>query len=133
MSQAAYWASWADANVIEQRLPRMAENIVTSLEDRHLEGCLGELKDAARSWTTRVSSPVLFWAELSRDKRPPLADSSELGEWQHGWQFHASSSSEHGRFYHGAHVRNVCPRLGTQPTMVDSDDDRPLLSMIHPV
>ena len=32
---------------------------------------------------------------------------------------------------HGAHVRNVCSRLGTQPTMVDSDDDRPLL--IHPV
>ena len=39
----------ADAlNVIEQRLPRVAENIVTSLEDRHLEGCLGELQDAAR-------------------------------------------------------------------------------------
>ena len=34
---------------------------------------------------------------------------------------------------HGAHVRNVCPRLGTQPTMVDSDDDRPLLRLIPPV
>ena len=50
MSQAAYWASWADAlNMIQQRLPRMAENIVTSLEDWHLEGCLGELQDATRS------------------------------------------------------------------------------------
>ena len=32
---------------------------------------------------------------------------------------------------HGAHVRNVCPRLGTQPTMVDSDEDRPLLSIVQ--
>ena len=96
MSQAAYWASWADAlNMIEQRLPRMAENIVTSLEDRHLEGCLGELQDAARSLDHQGFVTRPSWAELSRGKRPPLADSSELGEWQHGWQFHASSSSEH--------------------------------------
>ena len=31
---------------------------------------------------------------------------------------------------HMAHTcGNVCPRLGTQPTMVDSDDERPLLRM----
>ena len=37
MSQEACWASWADAlNMIEQRFPRMAENIVTSLEDGRL-------------------------------------------------------------------------------------------------
>ena len=91
MSQAAYWASWADAlHVIEQRLPRAAENIVTPLEDRHLEGCLGELQDAARSLDLQgfVTRPSL--AEFSRGKRPPFADSSEPGEWQHGWQFYAS-------------------------------------------
>ena len=27
--------------------------------------------------------------------RPPLVASFELGEWQHGWQFHASSPLEH--------------------------------------
>ena len=31
-----------------------------------------------------------------------------------------------------ADVRNVFPRLGTQSTMVDSDDDRPLLRAVSP-
>ena len=59
--QAAYWASWADAlNMIEQRLLRVAENIVTSLEDRHLEDVLVSCRTQADPWTTRVSSPVLL-------------------------------------------------------------------------
>ena len=64
--------------MIEQRLPRVAENIVTSLEDRHLEGCLGELQDAARSLDHQGFVTHPSWAELRRGKRPPLADSSEL-------------------------------------------------------
>ena len=83
MSQAAYWASRADAlHMIEQRLPRAAENIVTSLEDRRLQRYLGELQDAARPLDLQgfVTRPSL--AEFSRGKGPPLADSSEPGEWQ---------------------------------------------------
>ena len=34
------------------------------------------------------------WAELKDGLRPPQPVSSEPGEWQHGWQYHASSSLE---------------------------------------
>ena len=89
MSQAAYWASWADAlNMIHQRLPQLAEQFVTALSGVPLgEGCLGELQNAATSLDHQgfVNRPT--WTELRLGKRPPVADC--------GWQFHASSSSEH--------------------------------------
>ena len=57
---------------------------------RMSQACLGELQDAARPLDLQgfVTRPSL--AEFSRGKLPPLADSSEPDEWQHGWQFHAS-------------------------------------------
>ena len=35
------------------------------------------------------------WASLRDGARPPVVSSAEPGEWQHGWQHHASSASEH--------------------------------------
>ena len=35
------------------------------------------------------------WTQLKEGLRPPQPVSSELGEWQHGWQYHASSPLEH--------------------------------------
>ena len=35
------------------------------------------------------------WAQLRAGARPPLIPSAEPGEWQHGWQYHASSPLEH--------------------------------------
>ena len=97
MSQAAYWASWADAHfMIHQRLPQLAQQFVTALSGLPLgEGCLGELQNAAISLDHQgfVNRPT--WTELRLGKRPPEVDCTEPGEWSHGWQFHASSSSEH--------------------------------------
>ena len=41
------------------------------------------------SWTDQG------WHQLRMGARPPLVASSKPGEWQHGWQYHASSPLEH--------------------------------------
>ena len=35
------------------------------------------------------------WAALRDGARAPVVSSAEPGEWQHGWQYRASSASEH--------------------------------------
>ena len=96
MSQAAFWASWADAlHMLDQRLPRVTEQIVTALtEGVPGEGCLAELAAAASSLDRDgfVSRPS--WVELRSGVRP-MSYTAEPGEWPHGWQYYASSSSEH--------------------------------------
>ena len=42
------------------------------------------------------------WHQLRMGARPPLVASAEPGEWQHGWQYHASSPLEH-------HFRETVP------------------------
>ena len=58
-------------------------------------GCLEELLEA----TSRLDSHGFLsrpaWAELLAGKRPPPPSVREVGEWSHGWQYHASSASEH--------------------------------------
>ena len=95
-SPGAYWASWGDAlHMIQQRFPPVAEHVVASLSEHAAEDCLRELQEAASTLDREgfVSRPS--WPALQRGQRPPAADSSEPGEWQHGWQYHATSSSEH--------------------------------------
>ena len=35
------------------------------------------------------------WSQLQEGLRPPQQVSSDLGEWQHGWQYHAAFLLEH--------------------------------------
>ena len=96
MAPSAFWASWADAlPMIADRLPQVAAHVVGAVTNEEVPtGCLGEL---------RRSSPVRpGWVRaqirLGRSERrspTPVVSSAELGEWQHGWQYHASSASEH--------------------------------------
>ena len=58
-------------------------------------GSLGELQEAAQSLDRCGFVARPSWAALRGGARPPLCLNSEPGEWQHGWQFHASSISEH--------------------------------------
>ena len=97
MSHAAYWASWADSlQMIAQRLPTVAAQVLANLaDDQEAVGCLAELEEATRRLDHEgfVSRPG--WTDLRDGARPPQVQSSEPGEWQHGWQYHTSSSSEH--------------------------------------
>ena len=97
MAPSAYWASWADAlSMISGRLPGLAdsivENLVSGLVDR---GCLAELQSAADSLTRSGFVAQPGWRALRAGAVPPHPGTHEPGEWQHGWQYHASSSLEH--------------------------------------
>ena len=45
----------------------------------------------AQGWASRPT-----WADLAAGLRPPTPEptEAELGEWQHGWQYHASNAAE---------------------------------------
>ena len=81
MAPAAFWASWTNKVTVELT------------NGQNLDGCVHELAVAPEQLDRRgfVDRPV--WADLQREA--PVAVSVEPGEWQHGWQHHASSSSEH--------------------------------------
>ena len=93
ISPGAYWASWADAlHMIQQRLPPVAEHVVGSLSEHAAEDCLRELQEAASELDRDGFVNRLSWSALQGGQHPPFGNS---GEWQHGWQYHASSSFEH--------------------------------------
>ena len=94
IAPAAYWASWADAlPMIQGRVPQIA-GLVVQLLDQDATGCLGELQQATATldWSGFVGTPN--WRSLSARARPPPMSQAEPGEWQHGWQYYASSSLE---------------------------------------
>ena len=82
--------------MISSRLPGLAdsivENLVSGLVDR---GCLAELQSAADSLTRSGFVAQPGWRALRAGALPPHPGTHEPGEWQHGWQYHASSSLEH--------------------------------------
>ena len=90
---AAYWASWADAlPMVEGYLPQVAQVVTAQLEEvDEAVGCLGELQRATRvldfgGFVSRMA--------LRAGCRQPPSPTFEFGEWQHGWQYHSSSSLE---------------------------------------
>ena len=96
MAPAAYWASWADAMpMLEQRLPQIMADIMSQVAEPIATGCLGELQASAARLDREGFVGRPSWSDLRRGARPQDQQSAEPGEWQHGWQYHASSSSEH--------------------------------------
>ena len=96
MAHAAYWASWADAlHMIAGRLPEVATRVVDEInEGEDLEGCLAEVSAAADQLDRQGFVGRPSWTDLKEGARPPVPVSHEPGEWEHGWQHHASSASE---------------------------------------
>ena len=81
--------------MLSQRLPDVTEHIMGTLaEEGGGESCLTELCTASRR-LDRCGFARPEWAELKDGLRPPPLATVELGEWQHGWQYHASSPIEH--------------------------------------
>ena len=97
MAPAAFWGSWADAlPMIATRLPQPATSIVHRLTNGvAIGGCLGELQEAGTSLDRAGFASRPDWVALWNGARPPVTTSAEPGEWEHGWQYHASSTSEH--------------------------------------
>ena len=96
MAPAVFWASWADAlPMLQQRLPELTRQVLHVLEGPAF-GCLGELQEATERLDRCGFVVRPNWEALRRGLRPrPPVAAVEPGEWQHGWQYYASSSLEH--------------------------------------
>ena len=103
LAPAAYWASWADyLRSLVMGFPTIGRDMLFHLTTLDNGGplvpgaqpdCLRAAEEAGRycdngNWTDRP-----LWATLAIDNTPPAPPPLplSLGEWSHGWQFHASS------------------------------------------
>ena len=96
MAPSSFWASWADAlPMLQDRLPSISNQIADVLDGAQAPGCLGELQTTTQVLDRNgfISRPG--WRALQGGARPPHQHGSEPGEWPHGWQYFASSASEH--------------------------------------
>ena len=96
-AEAACWASWADAlYMVGQRNPEVADMVVRTVsqrEQRH-QGCLTELHQAGARLDRERFWWRPSWQALRDGARPEEHVVGEPGEWQHGWQYWASSISD---------------------------------------
>ena len=113
MAPAAFWASWADAlPMIAERLPAAADHVEAQLaEDGAPRGSVGESKECTRILDHAGFVGRPSWAELRGGRRALASLDNEPGEWHHGWQYHASSASEH-HFRESMVFRQSCAALG---------------------
>ena len=109
MAPAAFWASWADAfPMISARLPSLGEEILEVMTGEQAGGCIDERVSAAGQLDRGGFLQRPDWLQLRAGARPPVALDAEPGEWQHGWQFHASSPLEH-HFRETVLLARPCP------------------------
>ena len=95
---AAYWASWTDALAMISQRNRGSPTWWCGpwrVNCRaHKEVVPAEVLDAS----TRLDREGFWWRpswqELRDGTRPPENTTGEPGEWQHGWQYWASSVSD---------------------------------------
>ena len=73
----------------------MADRAVDTLNAEHPGGCLGELHNAAGLLDRHGFVGRPDWNSIRVGIRPEGDIHAEPGEWPHGWQYYASSSSEH--------------------------------------
>ena len=96
-SVAAYWASWADAlSMLNARVPAIAELAIRELESGTPTcACLKEVDAASRLLDQEGFVKRPLWESRKNGERPRAHEKAERGEWNHRWQYFASSSREH--------------------------------------
>ena len=99
---AAYWASWADClQPLTVRYPEVGARILGLLRGPREEAPpgLAAAQEAAEVLDTAGMEARPSWQALANGARPAQPSEEEReerepGEWQHGWQFEASSPLE---------------------------------------
>ena len=81
--------------MISERLPSLGDEILEAMTGEQAGGCIEELVSAAGQLDRGGFLKRPDWLQLRAGARPPAPLDAEPGEWQHGWQFHASSPLEH--------------------------------------
>ena len=90
---AAYWAAWADAlPVLQRKLPTLAARALEQLElgARSTWPCACAAHDAAVNLHAAGFGNIPSWRDLRDGARPPQQEDIGFGEWERGWQYHAS-------------------------------------------
>ena len=82
-------------HMIHRRLPQIAHSFIHQVENGRADGCVGELQNACVTLDRSGFVGRPSWAQLRSGARPPPVERAEPGEWQHGWQYYASSSLEY--------------------------------------
>ena len=96
MAPAVYWASGDALHMIDQRLPVVAANVAHKFTvEEELGDCLEDLRNAVAHLDKDGFIRRPQWHDLRTGIRPGATHGAEPGEWPHGWQNYASSSSEH--------------------------------------
>ena len=85
------WRILGVVAMIQARLPVMANAVMEALEG-NAQGCIGELQESTRVLDASGFIGRPSWTSLRAGTRPLPPTVAELGEWQHGWQYYASSS-----------------------------------------
>ena len=100
--------------MISQRNPGVADMVVRTMEGElpfPPRGCMAELFVASSRLDREDFWWRMSWPELQEGKRPPENTTGEPGEWQHGWQYWASSvSNSHFRQTAMLSVRSAASR-----------------------
>ena len=92
LSPAAYWASWADClSQVHARAPQVCTQFLQELEGPPSRAqCVREAQDAA-ALLAAEGMEVPDWSRFKVPEfRAPQPVNPDVGEWIHGWQFHAS-------------------------------------------
>ena len=95
MAPAACWASWADClSQVHVRAPEVCTELLRELEGPPSRAqCVREAQHAA-AVLAADGMEVPEWSKFSDPHfRAPQPVDPEVGEWTHGWQFHASVAS----------------------------------------
>ena len=90
LAPAAYWASWADClSQVRARAPQVCTQLLQEVEGPLSRAqCVREAQYVAAMLAVEGMEPQ--WSKFSDpDFRAPQPVDPEVGEWTHGWQFHA--------------------------------------------
>ena len=83
----------------------MVTHLTTAAEQRPPNQGLDEL-DLARTVLLAAGVELPSWAEVLNGAGPPIPprrtedEMADPGEWQHGWQYHASAALDKAEFDH---------------------------------
>ena len=83
--------------MIAARTPSVARQAFHCLQARAAPagGCLEALIQATATLDSQGYAARPTWEDIANGVRPPKGVLAEAGEWQHGWQYFASSTTEH--------------------------------------
>ena len=81
--------------MLAKRCPQACARAIEHFNGDAVEGTAKEINEAITTLKREGFVSMPGWEEIKCGQRPEPSSFAEQGEWQHGWQFSASSNREH--------------------------------------